>query len=295
MLKKIINKSNFIKKLPRRLAKNILSTIINIDELFWKFRIIVFILIFGRKNRIGKALSDLKKTGIAIIPKFYSEDKVLKIKEECIKQLDRLPIEKLGNSENIQNLLLENNLRVERAKGQIKLKGLHYINLFFKKIGRDFSTNLITLAYHFYLSKPFLIYNLVHDGSFNHKAVPGISGSELISGKLHVDLYVHELRCGIVLDDIKKENGPTLCYKNSMYLDQIKQNHLNLLLEQFNFEPESGGSHFVNEEKIKFLEEKADKIYAVGNKGDLLLIDLKTVHSQIPLKKGQRHILWFYY
>ena len=80
-----------------------------------------------------------------------------------------------------------------------------------------------------------------------------------------------------------------------MHLDKIKQNHLNLLLEQFKFEPEEGGGHFVNEEKIKFLEEKTDKIYAVGNKGDLLLIDLKTAHRQTSLKKGQRHILWFYY
>ena len=96
MFNKIINKLKFIKKLPRRAAKKILSVIINIDELFWKFRIIVFILILGKKNKIGKALNDLKKTGITIIPKYYSDNEVLKIKEECIKQLDQLPIEKLA-------------------------------------------------------------------------------------------------------------------------------------------------------------------------------------------------------
>ena len=52
---------------------------------------------------------------------------------------------------------------------------------------------------------------------------------------------------------------------------------------------------FVNEEKLKFLEKKADKISATVNRGDLMLLDLKTVHYASPLKSGERHILWYYY
>ena len=65
MLNKIINKLHFIRKLPRKMAEIILSAIIIFDELFWRFRIFAFTLIFGKKNRIGKALIDLKKTGFA--------------------------------------------------------------------------------------------------------------------------------------------------------------------------------------------------------------------------------------
>ena len=50
----------------------------------------------------------------------------------------------------------------------------------------------------------------------------------------------------------------------------------------------------INEEKFKFLERKSDKVYLIGNKGDLTLIDLKTAHAATPLKKSQRHILWCY-
>ena len=51
----------------------------------------------------------------------------------------------------------------------------------------------------------------------------------------------------------------------------------------------------INNEKLKSLEEKTDKISVTGNKGDLFLLDLKTVHAASLLEKGQRHILWFYF
>ena len=55
------------------MAEIILSAIIIFDELFWRFRIFAFTLILGKKNRIGKALIDLKKTGFAIIPQYYPD------------------------------------------------------------------------------------------------------------------------------------------------------------------------------------------------------------------------------
>lgn len=300
LIERILNKLPIIQKLPRRVAKPIFVMIIFFDELFWKLRIFIFILVFGKDNKIGKALSDLKKTGVAVIPKFYSDNEVLKIKKECIKQLDELPFEKLDTNEYIENLLVKfngNDLRLERLGKSIKLKGLHYINSFFRKIGSDFKTSLINLIYHLDFSKPFLIYNITHDGSFVHPAFSKSFKSEIdmIAGKPHVDRSIHQLRFLLALDDVKEENGPTVCYKKSMHLNEIKKNHLNLLLEKFNFEVDGGGSHFVNEEKLKFLEKKANKIHATVNRGDLMLLDLKTVHYASPLKSGERHILWYYY
>ena len=77
LIEKILNKLPIIKKLPRRVAKPIFVMTIFFDELFWKLRIIIFILVLGKKNKIGKALSDLKKTGVAVIPKFYQDNEVL--------------------------------------------------------------------------------------------------------------------------------------------------------------------------------------------------------------------------
>jgi len=300
LFERILNKISIIKKLPRRVAKPIFVMTIFLDELFWKLRIIIFILVLGEKNKIGKALSDLNKTGVGIIPKFYPDNEVLKIKVECIKQLDKLPLEKLDINEYIGNLLVKfngNDLRLERLDNSIKLKGLHLINSFFRKIGSDFKARLINLIYHLDFSKPFLIYNITHDGSFVHPAFSKSfkSSNDMIAGKPHVDRSIHQLRFMLALDDIKEENGPTVYYCKSMHLNEIKKNHLNLLLERFKFEADGGGSHFVNEEKLKFLEKKTDKIYATVNRGDLVLLDLKTVHYASPLKSGERHILWYYF
>jgi len=295
LITRIVDKFHFIEKLPKKVANPLLKLIIISDDLFWKFRILLTTLIIGKKNKIGKALSELKDTGFAIIPKIYSEKQISKIKEECIRQLDGLPFDKLNTGEYVPNLVLENGLRVEKLEGSIKLKGLHKINLFFKKIGRDFSTNFISLVYHLSSSKPFLVYNVTHDGSFKHPAIPEPCNTKMIAGKTHVDMSLHQLRACLVLDDINKENGPTVLYKNSMNLNLIKQNHLNLFLEQFKFKPNEGGGHFVNENKLKFLEEKVAKIYATAKKGDLILMDLKTPHLASTLGVGQRHLLWYYY
>ena len=125
--------------------------------------------------------------------------------------------------------------------------------------------------------------------------MPEACGTEMIAGQAHIDLSIHQLRCAIALEDIEKDNGPTVCYKKSMHLKEIKRNHLNMALEKFNFEPESGGGHNITNDKLKFLEAKVDKIYVTCKKGDLLLMDLKSVHLATSLKSGQRHILWYYY
>ena len=204
-------------------------------------------------------------------------------------------IKKLNNKKNIENLTLQNGLRIEKLQGSIKVKGLHKINSFFFKIGKDLKSNLITIIYQLTLSKPFLIYNLVHDGSFIHPAAAEACGDKMIAGQAHIDLYVHHLRLALVLEDIKEENGPTVYYKNSMHLKNIKQNHLNLLLKKFGFTPEKGGDHNINAEKLNFLNKNTKKLSLTGKKGELLLIDLKSVHFHSRLKNGQRHLLWHFF
>lgn len=293
--RKIILKFRFINKLPRKFAKKILLAFINFDDLFLKFRIFIFTLIIGKKSKIGKALFDLKQNGVAVIPNFYSEVEITKIKEECLKQLDKLPFDDLSEGKRQTNLHLDNDLRIEKIRGSIKVKKLNVINQFFKKVGRDFKTNLITLIYTLSSSKPFLVYSVTHDGSFNHKSVPEPCTKEMIAGEPHLDTFSHELRFIVPLEEVTKENGPTICYKGSMHLKEIKEIHLNMLLETFKFKPDEGGSHFVNKDKTKLLEEKFGKTYLTGNKGDLILLDLKTPHYASNLKNGQRHILWYYY
>ena len=156
----------------KKFARFFFILLIFIEENFWRLRINLSIIIFGKNSRIGKTLYDLKNNGIAVVPKFFDNENILRIKKECTQQLDNLPIKELKSGTYVPNLILENKLRVEKNDGTIKIKGLHILNSFFNKIGRDFYSNIITIIYKLSLSRPFLIYNLTHDGSYNHPAVP---------------------------------------------------------------------------------------------------------------------------
>jgi len=301
MIFKIIKKMTFIGKLKKDRAENFLRIIIKIDEFFWRARLFFFSTILGKKSKISKALDDLRNFGVAVVPNFYTENKASEIKSKCLDLLDQS--ERLGISTANQrysswriNSSKDDRIDVEKVSNQIKIKGIHKINKYFKSIGRDFKTNLITLAYHLSLSKPYLIYNFYHDGKSDYNIfVEEGKKTETIAGVLHIDSYLHELRMCVALEDVTKENGPTLCYKNSMSLNAIKENHLNIALEKFKFHNDKNIGHYVNNEKIKHLENNAQKVYVTAKKGDLVLLDLKNAHCQSLLKKGERHLLWFFF
>ena len=284
IIERIVNKMSFIKKLKQDKAKNFLRIIIKIDEFFWRTRLLFFSTILGKKSKSSRALDDLKNFGVAVVPNFYTEKKVSEIKSKCLDLLDQL------------NSSKDDRIDIEKVPNQIKIKGLHKINKYFKSIGRDFKTSLITLAYHLSLSKPYLIYNFYHDGKSDHN-IFGEEGkkTETIAGILHIDSYLHQLRMCVALEDVTKENGPTLCYKNSMNLNVIKENHLNIALERFKFHNDKNIGHHINDEKMKHLENNTQKVYITAKKGDLILLDLKTAHCQTLLKKGERHLLWFFF
>jgi hypothetical protein len=285
MIFRIVNKLNFIKNLNKKKAVSVINVIIALDEILWRIRLAIFILFLGKKNKFGKALFELRKTGVAIIPNFYSDQKVSIIKKECFNLMDQISENKI------------NEPNIEKVSNQIKIKGLNELNKFFRDIGRDIKMSIITIAYHLAISRPYLIYNLFHDGTCSHPIFlkDKKTESETIAGVPHIDLYLHKLRICLALENVNNQNGPTVCYKNSMHLNFIKENHLNLALEKFEFHNDKYSGHYVNEDKINKLENNSEKFRITANKGDLILIDLKTVHHQTPLKQGERHFLWFYF
>ena len=80
LLEKITNKLGFIiKKIPFKVVKPFLLSIMFFDDIFLKLRINLLNIFFS-KNKISKALKELKNNGVAIIPNFYSEEQISKIK-----------------------------------------------------------------------------------------------------------------------------------------------------------------------------------------------------------------------
>ena len=295
MIHKIVNKNrmNFLKKFPRSVALIFFKSIIIIDEIFWTLRMKISIIFFGKKSEIGRVLDKLNTDGYAIFEKYYNDEQIDKIKNECTKLLDVLPAQKINSQEKIENLVLSNGLVVEKLKESIKIKGLNKFNSFFDNISKNVKINKISNIYQL-TSSPILIYNLVHDGKYSHPAVSCDTGKIMIAGQPHIDMSTHTLRCGLALENIYEHRGPTIVFRKSMKMKKLKKNYINILLETFGFTTRNESGHNLNNEDIKYLEKNSEKIKIVCKKGDLVLIDLKTAHYQSTLSKGQRHILWHY-
>lgn len=299
MINNIISKFTFIKKINIKFAKPLLLLIINFDDIFFKFRIFITNIFLPKKYKIiKKALNELRTNGVAVIENFYSNKEIQIIKYECFQLLEYVEAEKISKNEyisaepiNINNITLY----LEKLGKSIKLKGLNNINSFFKQIGRKLENNIITLVYQLSLSKPYLVYNVSHDGSILHPVLKDYSknSSEAIAGKPHVDLPLHQLRAFVALNDVEEENGATVYYKSSMNSELLKSNHLNLFLENFGFDIDNENSHYINNEKLSNLS--CERSILKCKKGDLVLIDLKTAHYAVLPKKGERQLLWFYY
>lgn len=300
MILKIINKLTIFKKLNIKFAKIIFTAIIYLDDIFLRFRIFLITIFLKKDNRVVKALNELKTNGVSIIKNFYTQEETDNIKYECIKILDSIPLEKVKKPEYIMAESLKINDKIfymEKFGKSIKLKGLNTINSFLNKIGRNFENNLITLIYHLNTSKPYLIYNVSHDGSSKHAALQdyGDNQNEAIASRPHVDLYLHKLRCFIALEDVNEKNGATVYFNKSMNSRILKNNHLNLFLKNFEFNDDAESSQYVDEKKLSNLKKDCEKSFLTCNKGDLALIDLKTAHYAILPKNGERQLLWFYY
>ena len=223
MLNKLVSKLTFIKKMNIKFAKPLLAFIIYFDDIFLRLRIFTVTLLLPRRyNIVKKALSELRKNGVTVIENFYTEEEVSIIQTNCFKLLDHVSIEKIAKPDyisaepvNIRNVILY----LEKLGKSIKLKGLNNLNSFFKKIGRNLENNIITLVYQLSLSRPYLVYNVSHDGNIQHPVLKDYSKgySEAIAGKPHVDLPLHQLRAFIALKDVHEENGATVYYKKSMH------------------------------------------------------------------------------
>jgi len=301
MIYKIIIKLTFFKKINKKLAKPIFSTIIYLDDVFLKLRIFLISAFLKKDNKVKKALKDLKENGVAIIENYYSDEEINKIKKECSVILDQIPLEKAKNTEYIEAASVSIDKKIiylEKLGKSIKIKGLNFLNSFFNKIGKKMELNLITLTYHLNMSKPYVLYNVTHDGSAVHpilKDYSKIKNNEAIAGKPHVDLFIHKLRGFVALNDINEENGATIYYNKSTNSKILKKYYTNLFLEAFDFKIEKKESHYVSGAELNELSRSCPKLFLNCKKGDLGLIDLKTAHHGIVPKKGERHLLWFYY
>ena len=96
--------------------------------------------------------------------------------------------------------------------------------------------------------------------------------------------------------DVEVDPSSIEHFKKSSENSQVKKIHHNHLFNQFNLNKSSGKVHLVNDEVLDDeFKKNYQTISLTGKKGDLVLLDLKSVHYASKIKKGERHLLWLYY
>ena len=263
-----------------------------IKDMFFNLRMGFAIKLFSFKKSSGyysgmkDVLVGLKKNGYCRLEKYYTNEDINDIQNECRGILDKL-----------EEIFLNNkyiNYTTERADGEIKIKHIQQISNKLKVYSNEFFFTLISFFFCGKFRIPTVFFNLVHDGNFIHKSVPGKSEGRL-AGPWHYDSVDHILKCFILLDDVTPETGgeTSIISGTRNKLRNIKNAdkyfhayHQSTNEEKNKFETEKEELNIIKDASIKNL---------YGNKGDVIFLDTSNLHRGSPLKKGIKRCIWLYF
>ncbi len=249
---------------------------IYLHEIFWHFRINFFsILCFNKQLRY--CIFELKKNGYVIIPKYFSDKLLTKIHDECLFFLN--------NIELVDN--------IEKIAGSIKLKNIGRKSFFLKSIQQNYFLKILAIIYSFKIklirNGALLIYSFTHDGKNKIKNIEGSFNGKMIAGDPHLDSPIHELKAFVALHNIGEENGPFVSIRSSNKFNK------NLITNYLGMRKAIPNSEKINIEYVNKLKQNSTIFYGTVKKGDLVIIDTRSIHYASSLKEGSRELLWFYY
>lgn len=261
-----------------------------IKDMFFNLRMSFAIKIFSFKkstgyySRMKDALVGLKKNGYCRLEKYYTNEEINDLQNECLGILDKLE-EIYLNNKYIKDTS-------ERVNGEIKIKHIHTISNKLKVYSNEFFFTLISFFFCGRFRIPSVFFHLVHDGNFIHKNVPGKSEARL-SGAWHYDAVDHYLKCFVLLDDVTPETGGETSIINGTRKKLRNIKDAKKIFHDYATNEEKNK----NEAKIKKLNIIKDvsikNLY--GNKGDVFFLDTSNLHRGSPLKKGIKRSLWLYF
>lgn len=261
-------------------------------EYMWSLRMWVCALLLG--HRLQGALKKLRTTGVAVIPRYYSEEELLVIDQCCSRALadakDKPPDPSL----------------IVRMPGSIRIKHLGLTDRLLRRFGLDIYILFINFVFQLRLIAPTLIYGVTHDGSFTSDAVPG-KAEAVFGGNWHCDQWFHQLKAIIPLDDINLENGP-LNYipgssgiyweQFSYYLEKYMYNKGNPETRAMLQKRHEAMPYDISPLDSSFAERmvvKNGSYLATAKRGDLILFDTRNIHSALVPTSGYRRLLWMYF
>lgn len=100
--------------------------------------------------------------------------------------------------------------------------------------------------------------------------------------------FTHQFKAIVYLSDVTEENGPFEYLPSTHLVNSIREccKIMNIDTSTYRFE---------ETQVSKLLESKFKKITVTGKKGDMILVDTKTIHRGSPINSGERLAVTNYY
>ena len=220
-------------------------------------------------GRYGKLLREVKSKGYSILPSYYSESDIDTIKDEIKKTLNEREV---------------NKIYVQEMPGSFRMKRMEKHSLSIKAMTQNFFWVLINFLYSLKLTVPVTMYS---ETKVTEK------GMSLFAQQPHFDLFIHQLKIIIALDDVTESNGPTRILPYSL---KFNFSLLKTYFKSFmTLKDDLNDRVFISNLKYENLLKNKKEVKVLLKKGDVVFFDSRVVHRASPVLEGERKLLWFYF
>ena len=226
------------------------------------------------KVEFAEAARALSSQGFYIFKNYYSQ-------KEC-DALETLSDAVLDASAGLET----NQINIERDPGEIKIKHLDEQEKGFKRFSSEFHLFIFSLFFCGRPTFPNVMLNIVHDGNFNHPAIPGRC-TQPHNSRPHIDSHYRILKGIVALRNVDPENGPTAIVPHSSNLiEPMFRSYAKL---------DSDDPGMIDEETFNKIRAKYGIGFLVMQRGDFALIDTRNVHYASNFSSGIRKLVWLYF
>ncbi len=219
---------------------------------------------YAIRDDLDSYLAQLRKDGFTVIENFYS-------KEQC--KILRDEIDKLHEKHS-------DIVQVDEHDSDTRLFGAER----FSSLIKEFYSNnfLLDVAQNYFSGK-------IWNSNTLAARVDAKKGNLGSGGGWHRDAHHFQFKAIVYLSDVSINNGPFQIIRGSHHSEQV-------LKDMITMDIDSQTTRYTNEEVQKVIDQRAEDYKILTAKaGTLVLADVSTIHTGMPIQTDSRYTLFNYY
>lgn len=207
-------------------------------------------------------LEELFENGVVAIPNFFTEDQCKEM-IESFEKIDEKYSKYYKNDKRIFGI----------EKLSLSHKNLFFENKMFKRIGESYIGD-----------------ELILQTTMAAKITANDDEKHGSGGGWHRDSFSRQFKAVSYLEDVSINNGPFMYIKGSHKMENIKK-------VIYGLKKHTPGNYRYSNEEIEEIQKILNEeiTYFTAPKGSLILVDIRGIHTGMPIKEGHRYSVFNYY